>query len=86
MYMYQFPLIYTLVWFGCGWMVCMVSVCVMCCCRTVFCRLGSSAHSTPTAIEQLEIIVLAFDILPSASLQILLHATILITLTVLYAV
>lgn len=47
-------------YFGCEWTVCTVFVRVMCCYWTVFCSLGSSAHSTPAAIEQLGIIVLAF--------------------------
>lgn len=63
---------------GCGWMVCTVLVRVTCCCSTVFCRLSSSAHSTPAATEYLEIIVLAFDvfadIFSSVSLQTLQHA------------
>lgn len=58
-------------------MVCMVMVHVMCCCKPVFFRLCSSARSTPVAIEQMEIIVLAFDVfidfLPLASLQTLQH-------------
>lgn len=62
---------------GCRWKVCMVSVCVMCCCWTVFCSLSSNAHSTPVAVQQQEIIVLAFDVfkdnLTSASLQTLQH-------------
>lgn len=61
----------------------MVLICVTCCCLTVFCRPGSSAHSTPAAIEQQEIIVLVFDVfvdlLPLASLQTLLHASLLFT-------
>lgn len=52
----------------------------MCCCWAVFCSLSSSAHSTPAAIEQQEIIVLALDILPLASLQTLQHVLILFSI------
>lgn len=62
-------------------MVCTVSVCVMCCCQAAFCTLGSNAHSTPAATEQLEIIVLALDVFtdisPLASLQRLPHTMLL---------
>lgn len=61
----------------------MVSICVMWCCWSAFCSLSSIAHATPAAIEQWEIIVLAFDvstdISPNASLQTLRHALTLST-------
>lgn len=70
-------------------MVCTVQVCVMWCCLAAFCRLGNSTHATPAATEQQEIIVLALDVFidtsPLASLQTLLHASILNTINVLNA-
>ncbi len=78
-----FRLLNTSSHFGCGWTVCTVLVCVTCCCWTVSCSLGSSAHSTPAAIEQQEIIVLTLDVFidisPSASLQTLQHVTLLVS-------